>query len=185
MTHGPGKPLRVTPELKVLVELFHPSLGVLGQFQEVTEDELPAVARKLLWHDAHMTVTLEAHYDCQMDVEVVDTLVTSTHYARHVLLRCQKARRVVQYGIVRLNLAFLQDDVRREIESQQIPLGRVLIEHDVLRTVRLLSLWNISPGLTLRRILGLSAFEHCYGRTALIYCNEVPALELLEIVTSR
>jgi hypothetical protein len=59
----------------------------------------------------------------------------------------------------------------------------VLIEHNVLRNVRLLSLWEIQPGPELRNLFGLTGSETCYGRTALIYCDGVPAVELLEIVT--
>jgi chorismate-pyruvate lyase len=66
-----------------------------------------------------------------------------------------------------------------------VPLGRVLIEHNVMRNVRLLSLWQIEPGAELRQLFKLPEAERCYGRTALIYCNGVPAVELLEIVTPR
>ena len=89
---------------------------------------------------------------------------------------------MIQYGIVRLNLDYVGQDARREIESEQIPLGRVLITHNVLRNVRLLSLWKVTPGEELRKLFGLDTPETCYGRTALIYCNGVPAVELLEIV---
>ena len=84
---------------------------------------------------------------------------------------------------LRLNLTFLEEHVRQEIESETTPLGRILIEHDVLRDVRLLSLWRIEPGSDLVKMFGLDKPETCYGRTALIYCNGLPAVELLEIVT--
>ena len=83
---------------------------------------------------------------------------------------------------MRLNLSYLDPAVRREIESQQAPLGRVLIEHDVLRKVRLLSLWRLDPGPELCEWFQLTTPVTCFGRTALIYCNGVPAVELLEIV---
>ena len=67
--------------------------------------------------------------------------------------------------------------------SESIPLGRVLIDHNVLREVQLSSLWKLQPGEELRRILNTSEGQLIYGRTALIYCNGEPAVELLEIVT--
>jgi hypothetical protein len=89
---------------------------------------------------------------------------------------------VVLFGIVRLAVALLDPDVRQEIESQRTPLGRVLIEHNVMRNVRLLSLWQIEPGEDLCGLFQIAQSQVCYGRTALIYCDGVPAVELLEIL---
>lgn len=173
---------RSTPELEALVHLFYPSLSDLGEFTEVDASDMPPVYRDLLAHDKHMTVTVEAHHGCAVDVNVLRSTVTKNHYSREILLTRQSDDRVIQFGIVRLTLHFLAEDVRREIESERIPLGRVLIAHDVMRTVRLLSLWKILPSESLRGHLGLAAGEFCYGRTALLYCDKIPAVELLEIV---
>lgn len=172
------------PDLQVLVDLFYASLGEVGEFQEVTADEMPEPFRQLLAHHEHMTVTVEAYHGCPVDVRVLDTVRTATHYSRKILLTRQSDGRGVLFGLVRLNLSFLDEAVRREIESERIPLGRVLIEHNVLRNVRLLSLWRVEPADELKKLFGITAPHTCYGRTALIYCNGVPAVELLEIVTS-
>ena len=174
---------RATPELKALGNLFYLSLDELGDFLEVSESDLPESARKLLWHDQHMTVAVEAHHHSPVDVRVLNTHDTPTHYSRRILLTRQSDDHVVQFGIVRLKLGYLGDDVRKEIESQETPLGRILINHNVLRHVRPLSLWTIEPGSDLIEVFGLDSAETCYGRTALIYCNGLPAVELLEIVT--
>ncbi|MEQ8788189.1 MAG: hypothetical protein RIC55_17910 [Pirellulaceae bacterium] len=174
---------RATPELEHLLDLFYEQPDTLGKFEEVDESDMPEVYRGLLAHDKHMTVTVEAFHGCNVDVRVLETRVTKTHYSRKILLTRQSDGAVVQYGIVRLNLDYLEKDARREIESQQTPLGRVLIKHNVLRTVRLLALWKIEPGEELRKLFGLEGATACFGRTALIYCNGIPAVELLEIVT--
>ena len=72
------------------------------------------------------------------------------YYSRKILLLGEADHRVVQFGIVRLDFDFLDPVVRQEIESQRIPLGRVLIEHNVMREIELLSLWRIEPGSDLR-----------------------------------
>ena len=89
------------------------------------------------------------------------------------------------YGIVRLDFRYVDDDVRREIVSRQIPLGKILIEHNVLRQLQLVGLWKIEPGSDLRNIFGMEPNSplSVYGRTALIYCDGEPAVELLEIVS--
>ncbi|MEC8801287.1 MAG: hypothetical protein VXX55_11035, partial [Planctomycetota bacterium] len=90
----------------------------------------------------------------------------------------------VQYGIVRLHRSFLEDEVFEEIVEQREPLGRILIRHNVLRQVKLLSRWNVALGPAVKSALDRSELEICYGRTALIYCNGLPAVELLEIVVA-
>lgn len=173
---------RETPDLHVLVDIFYSAIADLGEFEEVDEDDLPEPYRGLLDHDEHMTVTVERFHHSPVDVRVLQTHFTPSHYSRKILLSRHSDGRVVQYGIVRLNFSFLGDDVRHEIESQQTPLGRILIEHNVLRKVKLLSLWRIDPGVELGKLFELDRPQTCYGRTALIYCNSVPAVELLEIV---
>ena len=174
-----------SPDLHALVDIFYDSISELGQVAEIDANSMPPVFRTLLDHSGHMTVTVERHHGCPVDVHVLQSDVTDTHYARRILLTRQSDSRVVQFGIVRLNLDYLGADVRREIESEQIPLGRVLIDHDVLRNVKLLSLWKIAPSDHLVELFALPEPMTCYGRTALIYCNGVIAVELIEIVTPQ
>ena len=174
---------KATPELKALGSLFYDSLDELGQFDEVDPSEMPETARKLLWHDEHMTETVEAFHGSPVDVSVLEASHTPTHYSRRILLSRQSDGQVVQFGIVRLNVASLAKAVREEIERQETPLGRILIQHDVLREVRPMSLWRVKPGPDLRKLFRLGESGVCFGRTALIYCDGLPAVELLEIVT--
>jgi chorismate-pyruvate lyase len=171
------------PDLRVLVDLFYPAPALLGEFHEVEARDVPEPFRRLLAHDEHMTVTVEAEYGEPVDVGVLTVHTTTTHYSRKIVLRRRSNRDVVLFGLVRLNVGFLGEDVRREIESQGTPLGRILISHNVMRHVKLLSLWRVEAGPDLRQQFGQPHLATCYGRTALIYCNDVPAVELLEIVT--
>lgn len=171
-----------SPDLQTLVDLFYSDRGRLGEFQEVTGESLPQPYRELLDHSAHMTVTVERFHDCLVNVEVVGVHESDTHYSREIVLRRASDGVAVQYGIVRLNLSFLPAHVQREIRAQQAPLGRVLIQNQVLRNVKRLTLWRVRPGESLKQYLERPELETCYGRTALIYCNGVPAVELLEIV---
>jgi len=156
----------------------------LGRYSEAVD--LPSPYNELLNHHEHMTVTVESHHG-----EKVDVCVHKHHrhqdadgdwYAREITLRTQSSGKVVQYGIVRLNVPTLAPEVWQRIESQATPLGRVLIEHNVLREVQLCQLWRIEAGRSLAEFLETEAGSIVYGRTALIYCNGEPAIELLEVV---
>ena len=169
------------PDLQSLIRLFFEDPRQLGEFIEVPVEELPNPYRQLLGHTHHMTVTVENFHDSPVDVQVLKTHVTKNHYAREILLRRQSDQQVVQFGIVRLNRNSLNDPAWAEIENQSKPLGRVLIEQDVMRTVKLMSTWKIQAGPALQQAFSTPAAT-CYGRTALIYTDGVPAVELLEIV---
>ena len=169
--------------LESLATLFYPCLDDLGDFAEVQAEAMPAVYQSLLAHQNHMTVTVERHHSSPVDVRVLETRITGEHYSRKILLTRQSDGAVVQFGIARLNFAHFDAEVRREVESQQIPLGRVLIAHNVLREIHLLRLWRIEPGPDLQKLFGVSANQITYGRTAVIDCNGEPAIELLEIVS--
>jgi chorismate-pyruvate lyase len=174
---------RIVPELDTLVALFYDPPELLGEFFEVRADDMPAVYQRLLAHNHHMTVTVEQRHGSLVDVQVLDTKVDDPYYARKILLRRQSDGRVVQFGIMRVDFRFLGEQVRREIESQSTPLGRILIRHNVLREVELFKLWKVTPGEDLCRLFQCAATDLTHGRTALIHCNRQPAIELLEIVT--
>ena len=178
-----SQPHPITPDLDTLTGLFYGSREELGEFTEVTPEELPETPRKLLAHNAHMTVTVEEFHRSPVNVRVLEKLVTPQHYARKILLERQSDGRVVQYGIMRVNFQYLSPEVAKEIESEATPLGRILIQHNVLRRVQLCSLWRVEMGEELRRLFGADGHDVAYGRTALIDCNEEPAVELIEIVT--
>jgi len=179
-THSP-QPL--TPDLATLVRLFYDSPTQLASFDRIEPADMPAPFAALLAHDEHMTVTVERFHASPVDVRVLDRRVTPSHYARKILLARQTDGRVVQFGIMRVNFAYLEPAVRRRIEAEDTPLGRVLIENNVLRRVRLASLWRVTVGAELARLFDMTIGEVTYGRTALIECNNEPAVELLEIVT--
>ncbi|MGC3971956.1 MAG: hypothetical protein QM775_32825 [Pirellulales bacterium] len=153
----------------------------LGRFARVDEASLPAGERQLLAHHSHMTVAMERFHNSPVDVEVLNRRTDGRHYSRKIRLRTQRMKRVVQFGLVRLNLDYLAPDVREEVVSERTPLGRVLINHGVLMQVRLTALWRIEPGPDLCRALEMPAPTTIYSRTAMIDFETQPAIELLEV----
>jgi chorismate-pyruvate lyase len=175
---------RSAVELEFLVKLFYPSAEALGEFEEVDEEDLPPVYQGLLAHDQHMTETVEAYHGSPVDVRVLKSCLTATHYQRNSLLTRQSDGHVVLFAVMRAALSLLAPEVRQELQSEGTPLGRILIRRNVMRSVRLLSLWKVRPSSVLCWLFGLGEPDLCYGRTALIYCDAVPVMELLEIVTA-
>ena len=165
-----------------LISIYYQEPSLLGRFEQVESQAVPSVYRKLLDHSNHMTVTVESHHADSVDVEVLRSDIVDGHYRREILLKTHVSQRVVQYGIVRIFIKYLSDKPRDEILRQRKPLGRVLIEHNVLREIELFDLLRVECGPVLSKFFGVEPGTITYGRTALIHCDHEPAIELLEVV---
>lgn len=165
-----------------LVAPFFGDLSELGDFREVPSDALPAAYHRLLYHGRHMTVALESYHKSDLVLEVLQTRKDDSTYMRNSLLRRRRDGRIVQFGIVRLELTSLPAEARQELEDGAIPMGRVLISHYVLRRVKVAALWEIRPAGELQRIFQTTADEVVFGRTAVIYCDGEAAVDVLEIM---
>jgi chorismate-pyruvate lyase len=166
--------------------LFSPFPGpdAVMDYEVVPGDGVPEPYRKLLVHEHHMTVTVEAHHGGPVDVVVLERWFSGALYSRKILLELQGTRKVVQFGIVRIDLAQTSPQVREAIVAGRTPLGRVLIEHDVLRRIEPLAYLKIRPSAEQLAWFGegVPAAPLIWGRLAIIHCDGRPAVELLEVV---
>lgn len=169
------------PDLHTLFQLFPPS-SYLREFDVVAADWIPEPYRRLLVHEHHMTVTVEAHHGSLVNVKVLECKRDGDSYARKILLALQSNGRVVQFGLVRIWLPYCSDEVRDEILAQKTPIGRILINHNVMRRIEPTEFLRVTPGPDMMQWFGLTTPETTYGRLALIHCDGKPAVELLEIV---
>ena len=135
----------------------------------------------LLVHDLHMTVTMETYHRSPVDVHVVDRRIEGDIYSRKILLTKQGTNNVVQFGLVRFDFQYVTEAVRKEIVAEHTPLGRVLINHNVLRQVDLNAILRFTAGPGLAKYLQMPEGGVTYGRIATIFCNQKPAIDLLEI----
>jgi len=170
-------------DLQDLVGLFYERIAELGVFEPMPASSVPAPYQQLLVHDHHMTVTVEAFHHCPVDVSVLALRRDDDSYSRKIVLRRQTDGAVVQFGIVRLFISTLTPEVFREVERASIPLGRVLINHEVLREVACHQLFHVRCGPELAQLFQAPLGSETFGRTALIYCDGRPSIELLEIVS--
>jgi hypothetical protein len=127
-------------------------------------------------------VTVEKHHGSRVDVKVLSRRQEPDSYARKILLTRQSDGRVVQFGIMRVHLRYCGPEVRDAIVAEKTPLGRILIEHDVLRRIEPTAFLRVIPSRAMMRWFGLSGPKLTYGRLAIIHCDDRPAVELLEIV---
>jgi len=168
-------------ELNKLTSLFDQNGDYFQQVEHVAGSATPEPYKKMLVHDSHMTVTMESYHNCRVAVKVLAELHDGDIYSRKIVLTNKGTDTVVQFGIVRFDLRYVTDAVRQEILSKNIPLGRVLINHNVLRHIDLGAILRIQMGPGLAELFGTPVGDTTYGRLATIFCNQHPAVDLLEI----
>jgi len=167
-------------ELNALVEPFPEAEPLITKVEHVAAPLMPESYRVMLAHEHHMTVTMERHHGL-VDVAVLDRREVGGLYCRKSILTKRNTGEIVQLGFIRFDFQYVTADVRDEIVSESIPLGRVLIEHDVLRHIDLGALLRIEAGPGLAKLFRMPVGGVTYGRLATIFCNGRPAVDLLEI----
>jgi hypothetical protein len=168
-------------EFYKLAASFPDPQALVREVEYIPASTTPEPYKGLLVHDLHMTVTMETYHRSPVDVHVIDRRLDGDVYSRKILLTKKGTNIVVQFGLVRFDFQYVTEVVRREIVEEHIPLGRVLINHNVLRQVDLNAILRITAGPGLAKYLQMDEGGVTYGRVATIFCNQKPAIDLLEI----
>jgi chorismate-pyruvate lyase len=168
------------PTMETLFALFPGE--VVPAYTLIPGEDVPEPYRGLLVHDQHMTVTVEAYHGGPVDVSILHRRQEGDIYARKILLVHRASGKVVQSGVVRIDLGQCSPAVRDAIVAGQTPLGRVLIENDVLRRIEPIAFLRIIPGPAPLTWFGMTEVAPLYGRLAIIHCDDKPVVELLEVV---
>jgi len=168
-------------ELNALTGLFPDDPPLIDRAEHIPAAVVPQPYAEMLVHDQHMTVTMERYHASPVDVRVIYRREDGPIYCREILLLKQGTEQVVQFGIVRFDFQYVTEAVRDEILAGETPLGRVLINHNVLRHIDLGALLRITAGPRLAGYFGVDRETVTYGRLATIFCNQQPAVDLLEI----
>ncbi|HET6422359.1 MAG TPA: hypothetical protein VFG20_01670 [Planctomycetaceae bacterium] len=170
-------------DLRSLTALFDHAQPLFQRVEHIPSAVTPEPYQSLLVHDEHMTVSMERFHRCTVDVRVLQHRHDGDVYAREILLLKQGTDIPVQYGIVRFHLNYVTEPVRQEILARKTPLGRILINHNVLRHIDLNAILEITAGPGLASALQMPEGGVTYGRLATIFCNLQPAVDLLEVST--
>ena len=173
-----------------LTELCAPFVATGAAFEPecavVQPEEIPHPDDQLLVHHEHMTVALERFHGSPVEVRVQDEHRSADGdlYTRRISLAPRGApEKVVEWGIVRLDFRYMDDAVRDEILFKRMPLGAILIKHNVHRRIKPRFFLRFPAGGPVLGLFGARESRPVYGRLGTIYCDEEPAIELLEIVS--
>lgn len=170
-----------TDELQRLTRQIPGNENLFQSAEHVSSSLTPEPYKQMLAHEHHMTVTMEKFHGCSVNVKVLSEVSEGDIYARQIILTRSDDGTPVQFGIVRFDFQYVTQQVKDEIKSGQIPLGRVLITHNVLRHIDLGAIMKFTAGPGLAEALQMEEGQETYGRLATIFCNRHPAVDLLEI----
>ncbi|GIX04795.1 MAG: hypothetical protein KatS3mg114_0664 [Planctomycetaceae bacterium] len=168
-------------ELHALLNLFPQPQAVITHAEHIPSAITPEPYKTLLVHHEHMTVTMERYHQGPVSVRVLQDRLEGDIYARQIVLVKHDTHQPVQFGIVRFDLSFVDPRVRAEILARQTPLGRILIQHNVLRHIDLGAVLKVTLGPALAEWLQAKENAVTYGRLATIFCDRKPAVDLLEV----
>ena len=173
--------------LNDVLGLFPDSRLTIDAMHFVDADDVPEPYASLLVHEHHMTVTLEEYHGSPVHLEVLAVRHEGDDYARKLVLHSAGPDGpVVMAGAMRFLLGNVEERLRSEIVAAQTPLGRLLIEHGVLRRIETRAFLKVSLLGSVGKFFADSVdSEITYGRIAVIFCNEEPVVELLELVSPK
>lgn len=172
----------VRRELIRLGDGLFPDSNWMDGFELIDEAALPAPAKTLLAHGGHMTATLRKFYSSAIQLEVVTDRSTGDEYKRRILLAIGGPRRIVELGVVRIDLRFIPAPAKPVIMTKATPLGDVLANHNVLTRVTPRAFLRFRGGGTVVECFERGSDIEAFGRLGTIHCNGDEAIELLEVV---
>ena len=157
---------------------FHPECVVAHP------DAIPHPADALLVHHEHMTVVLQKHHHAPVNVHVLEEHLDGDSYTRKISLTPAGSQKVVEWGIVRLNFQYMSRQVRDEILAKKLPLGAILIKHNVHRRIKPRYFVRFPEQGQVLSLFSADQPESAFGRLGTIFCDSEPCIELLEIVVN-
>ncbi len=169
------------PDFDALNPLF-PEAADKPFAEVVPAGDVPQPYHRLLVHTHHMTVTVEGFYGEPVDVTVLESHQAGDVYARKILLGLRRRGTVVQFGLVRIDLSACPQPVRVAILEGRTPLGRVLIENDMLRRIEPTAFLRVTLSETMAEWFDCPGETTTFGRLGVIYTGDHPVVEVLEIL---
>jgi len=133
---------------------------------EVLEGEaVPEPYRRLLVHHGDMTSRLEAFWRGQIVLEVLHREHTTDAYRREVVLHIEETDLPVEYGAIEIELSAFDDEVRRLILEQHLPLGGLLNRFKIRYRSEPRGFIKLGADAVMQRVFRLPDAREFYGRS--------------------
>lgn len=166
-----------------LEELYARADLPLPTIELISGDEMPEPYRTLLVHDNDMTPTLEIFHGCDLHIEVWGRERQEHAYSREVVLRRDTDQRAVEFGANRIRLDLFDDETRRLILDEYLPLGHILAMKKVPHHGHPGAYLKVEADDLMKRAFGLRGDRVLYGRRNTLWNpRRQPLSEIVEIL---
>ncbi len=173
----------VLPWAHPLDELYAKAGLSLPHIENVPGEQVPQPFRKLLVHEGDMTPTLEKFHRSAIHLNVLGREQRDDIYFREVLLLADDSEKVVEFGAIKINLAYFPPPARQEILREHLPLGTILARNKIDHTSRPKAFLKVQSDAFMNGVLGLNGVHTLYGRrNTLSNLQGQPLAEIVEIL---
>ena len=173
------------PKFLAVLGHFYDGAGVRDRLEAtlIPAGEIPPLYRPLLEHTNDMTSTLTKFHGEPLLLEVMQREIVRDVLTRHIVLRGSATRRLVEYGAARIDLATLDQPVRRDVLAGRRPLGGILNGHAVQYNSCPGGFFRVQSGTLINRVFGLPGPTQLYGRCNCLVADDGRTIaEVVEIL---
>jgi hypothetical protein len=133
-------------------------------FQPLAGEDMPEPDRGLLVHERDMTSTLAVFHRATLRVDILQLQQSDGLYLREVFLRTADTNRIVEYGVIAVDLARFSPEQRAEITAGLIPLGGLLHAFKVPFVSKPIGFIAVSTGALPIAQRAVLSRPTCFGR---------------------
>jgi chorismate-pyruvate lyase len=155
----------------------------LPDYELIDGAAVPEPYRKLLVHNGDMTSRLEAFWTGEIVLEVLHREHTPEVYRREVVLHIEATDLPVEYGAIEIDLSAFQEELRRLILEQHLPLGGLLNRFGVRYRSKPKGFIKLGADAVMQRVFRLPEAQEFYGRcNVLLGDNERILARIVEVL---
>ena len=181
-TRTPAIPA-ANPFVYPLDELYARAGLTLPKIERIPGDEVPRPYHSLLVHETDMTPTLEKHHGGGIHLKILYREQRDDFYFREVALLLRGSEKPVEFGANKISLLLFPPRARQLILEEQVPLGRILKDHEIGHTTQAKAFFRVTPDGLIREVFGMKNTAILYGRRAQILdLQKRPLAEIVEIL---
>ena len=176
-----GQTIDVVGEWQKHAAIFPAAQPLARAVEEVPGSILPEPYKTLLLHSDLMTLAMERFHRAPIDVRVLARRIDGMSYSREIMLVRQDTGAVVQFAFAHFNLDAVSEVVRQDILGEQVPLGRVLVNHRIDYQTEVIGFLKVTVGARLAELLNSPVNVATYGRVGRLLCGGKPTFNVIEV----
>jgi hypothetical protein len=175
--------MRRDADVYPLDECYQRQKRSLPLIEMIAGTKMPEPYHTLLVHNSDMTSTLENFHRARIHLTLLRSWRKDESYFREVVLTLDGSDKRVEFGAIKISLGLFEDEPRRLILKEHLPLGRILNDFGVVYHSNPRSFFKIHADDFIGENLQLTGRQALYARRNVLSNPKGEALaEIVEIL---